>query len=191
MSEAGYLTGGFYQVYDNLESLGIPTNEEEWGETTRTKQQLGQGRLPEPHDHVQYAWLFFAHRPDADGAMKVVGGRQLFEEGDDERESHVWGHRSSCEQEVFASLAFDNKTAAWTPSRITCYLTEADDDDLPGFHIVGAKQITRDIESKQPFCTRSEWGDTSAHEQFIGVGQSWSKEYGWGFSQILLYLVRA
>jgi hypothetical protein len=120
----------------------------------------------------------------------VVGGRQFW--GDllngQPEELFVWGSRSSFEVEVYSSIAYIDLEHTWRPAGIRLYVTAGSDDQSQGFRIVGARQQSRDEASKRPYVTISEWGDLTAQEQFIGTGWSWSQAYGWGFSQISLFL---
>jgi hypothetical protein len=190
----GYVAGGYYQDYYNIDSKGTPGIVHQWGLITANQQFLGQGLLPlrfegSNTDRVRYAWLFVTDQPAALGALKVVGGRQFW--GDLNGiigEDFLWGNRSSFEVEVYSSFAYLDVEREWLPSGIRFYVTAGSDDQSQGFRIVGARQQSRDLESKQPYVTISEWGDLTAQEQFIGIGQSWSQAYGWGFSQISLFL---
>ena len=58
----------------------------------------------------------------------------------------------------------------------------------PTWSIVGAHQQVRDLHSKDPFVVTLEWGDTGARQQDIGVGQGYSRQYGWGFALYTLFL---
>ena len=198
MSNGGYLAGGYSQRYNNLESTGIPLIEGQWGLVTGDLGLVGQGLLPKEappdylgYDRVLYSWLFFTDQSAAVGALRIVGGRQIFLEGNTPAENFVWGNRAPYEQEVYSSQAYDNHTSSWTLSSIRLYVTAANNNQIPGFRIVGVRQLSRDEESKQPYVTISEWGDTSAQEQFIGIGKSWSQPYAWGLSQISLFLASA
>ncbi|HEX7463036.1 MAG TPA: hypothetical protein VF317_12775 [Dermatophilaceae bacterium] len=199
MPDEGYLAGGYYQEYYNLDSKGTPGIVHQWGLITADQQLLGQGLLPtgfagSAADRVRYAWLFRTDQAAALGALKVVGGRQNWGEvggGVDVEDAFLWGSRTPFEVEAYSSIAYLDLERAWLYSNISFYVTAGSDSQSQGFRIVGARQQSRDLESKQPYVTISAWGDVTAQEQFIGIGQSWSQAYGWGFSQISVFLAPA
>lgn len=191
----GYLVGGYYQWYHNLESKGTPQIVNQWGLVTDHSVFIGQGRRDSSSTQiggtVTYSWLYLTDQPTVEGALKIVGGFQYFD--NDSTEVFAWGNHGSLyyDQEVYQSTAYNDNTSSWEASRIHLYVTPATNDQTPGFRLVGFRQLARDLESKQPYVTVSEWGDTSAQEQFIGIGKAWSQAYGWGFSQISLFLAPA
>jgi hypothetical protein len=183
---SGYLAGGFLQRYVNLESTGDPEIVNWWGSATDDQQVLGQG-LTVLQREVTYGWIFLTDQATALGALKVVGGRQYYEGLDPSGEVNPWGDRSPFEIEVYRSLAYSDLARGWLQSSVRLYVVQADSVDA-GFRIVGGRQSARDRDSREPFVTLSEWGDTSWLEQFLGTGQSWSSRYGWGFSQVTAFL---
>ena len=149
MANGGYLAGGFFQRYANLEGTGNPLIEGLWDLVTGDLQLLGQGRVnwyPQ-HDVAIYSWLFFTDQSAALGALKIVGGRQLIQNtlGSVPAENFVWGNRVPYEQEVYSSLAYDNRSSSWLQAGIRLYVTSANNNQIPGFQIVGVRQLERDL----------------------------------------------
>jgi hypothetical protein len=191
----GYVTGGYFQV-NSLDSKGTPENIDQWGAVTNEQMFLGQARRQWWSEGgafveiVEGAYLFSTDQAEATGALKVVGGRQLFPSS--AQDTFRWGSQTGFEQPVYRSLAYNNSSSSWDPgSRIMLFLVLATDETVEGFRIVGSRQLARDLQSKQPYVTISEWGDTTAREQFLGIGEAYSEEYHWGFSQISLFLAPA
>ena len=196
------LTGGEHSRWHNPNSAGPPVIVGQWGLVTDDMRPLGEGHLYHELGSegdpwrvsiptVQFSWLFTTDDRSAVGALKILGGRQLFWDGISfdgssfaGRETFAWGSRGPVEQEVYSSAAWDGD---WNPASIRLYVASPG-SELPGFELVGVRQMARDRPSHQPYVTIMEWGDTSAQEQFIGIGEAWSPNYGWGFSQISLFL---
>src|SRR5215469_1333921 len=99
----GYLAGGYFQWYFDVESKGTSELEKQWGLVTDTLGFLGQGRFPEVGGRqvrVSYSWLYLTDQPAVAGVLKIVGGYQLFS-----TEVFAWGNRGSLfsDQEVYIS----------------------------------------------------------------------------------------
>jgi hypothetical protein len=140
MPDEGYLAGGYYQEYYNLDSKGTPGIVHQWGLITADQQLLGQGLLPtgfagSAADRVRYAWLFRTDQAAALGALKVVGGRQNWGEvggGVDVEDAFLWGSRTPFEVEAYSSISYLDLERAWLYSNISFYVTAGSDSQSQG-----------------------------------------------------------
>lgn len=188
----GYITGGYFNIYASLAGIGYPMPScNPWGLPTEDNQEVGLGWGNNfdvvGKDTAHHSYLYFTKSANSPGALKVLGGRQLFwDQGSNQfNEDNVWGARSNIEVWVYESTAYFNTIADWTtPSFITFYLAPAT-SAVPGLKMVGGQQSTSDLTAQRPFIPYMGWGDVGGQPQFIGTGKAWSEVYQeWGFSKL-------
>ncbi len=139
-------------------------------------------------------YLYFVDDSSIPGALVVYGG------------SEGWFDSGSCFPECSSSMFqfYDIDTTVipstwaqdvgvdtqaylgtgWYESRIYFEVGPAAQDSAHRGRIVGGEQfLERDRSSKKPWVLGWDWGDAfSAQASYVGDGQAWSSEYGWGAS---------
>ncbi|HEY7340472.1 MAG TPA: hypothetical protein VH591_06310 [Ktedonobacterales bacterium] len=141
------------------------------------------------YNHAAYYYLNFVDNATDAGSLRLVGGHQTIwnsaNGGPDE--TLRWGVDAEFEIPFYHSRSYNNSTNEWADGTAYLHLKPATAGD-DGYRIVGLQQNTRDEASTQGYVTTNVWGDLNYPSQLAAVGKSYAANYGWGFSEILLFL---
>ena len=131
----------------------------------------------------------------------IVGGCQIFNDKKTSRhhwkEKLNWGTYKGIPGIEKITVAYGeawSEEYGWGNSQIILFVLPADSDIQEGHVIVvGGRQDFNVLDSTKAWITGPSWGvspteDKNVKEQLIGKVCAWNKDYGWGNSNIYLYL---
>jgi len=188
----GFLIGSRTDYY-TLDSK-IHLGSTEWGAETQNAPIIAQGRSIDGTG-ASYTTLYFANNPGESGAYVIVGGEQQYWPLDGSSriaKDASWGISSgagvSSVDAGIDTLAY-YPAWGWGGSRVIFYVKRAQDNPCAGDQVWGGYSLSRDLQGKQGWTQNEFWGlPLGTPQAWLGTGQSWSFQYGWGQSVYYLYV---
>jgi hypothetical protein len=187
--QGGFVVGGRTDYY-TIDGKNLLSSRP-WGVQTSNSAVVAQG-LSTDGTGASVTTLFFTHNPGEAGAYVIIGGQQeqypLNNPGQT-AVSAAWGDSRGIRLDIGIDTQAYWPQWGWGGSRTILYAKRAADDACAGDQIWAGYWLSRDLKGKASgWVTDNFWGQPAgSHETWIGTGQAYSPQYGWGQSSYYLY----